>query len=295
MNTPIKTAPSDAPFNASSNASLNTPLIGFGTVRHTRLRPARNAFAYATYFLMLPMRSLAQGQLTNPHPLAINRLAPISFYDADHGDGRSAQAGGALGWLDALLQAQGIHDATGEVWLHCYPRVLGFTFKPVSFWYCHRAGNLDHDANHPEKSGSLRAIVVEVNNTFGERHCYLLDAPEFGQEIAATKVFHVSPFCNIEGGYRFRFMRAHHAGTERTVARIDYDDIEGPLLQTSVSGMLEPITPAALSKAVWRYPVMTLGVVFHIHFQALRLWLKRVKFFGKPPPPIRFVTGRHID
>jgi DUF1365 family protein len=87
-------------------------------------------------------------------------------------------------------------DATGEVWLHCYPRVLGYTFKPVSFWYCHRRAD-----------GSLRAIVVEVNNTFGERHCYLLDAPRYGVELQARKVFHVSPFCEVEGGYRFRFMR----------------------------------------------------------------------------------------
>ncbi len=273
----------------------NTPLIGFGTVRHTRLRPVRNAFAYPTYFLMLPMRSLnasslATGISAKPQTLAINRFAPISFYDTDHGDGRSIQEGGALGWLDELLHGHGMHDATGEVWLHCYPRVLGFTFKPVSFWYCHRAGSgTDQD------QGGLRAIVVEVNNTFGERHCYLLDAPQFGREISASKVFHVSPFCNIEGRYRFRFMRAQHAGGQRSVARIDYDDAQGALLQTSVSGTLVPITPAALSKAVWRYPAMTLGVVFHIHFQALRLWLKRVKFFGKPPPPAAFVSGHNTQ
>jgi len=106
---------------------------------------------------------------------------------------------------------------TGEVWLHCYPRVLGFTFKPVSFWYCHRP------------DGSLRAIVVEVNNTFGERHCYLLDTPRYGAELRATKVFHVSPFCAVEGGYRFRFMLT--PGMDRTVARIDYDDALGPLLR----------------------------------------------------------------
>src|SRR3989344_4698121 len=88
-------------------------------------------------------------------------------------------------WLDELLRTEGVTDATGEVWLHCYPRVLGYTFKPVSFWYCHRA------------DGHLRAIVVEVNNTFGERHCYLLDAPQYGVEQQARKVFHVSPFCEV--------------------------------------------------------------------------------------------------
>jgi hypothetical protein len=101
--------------------------------------------------------------------------------------------------------------------------------------------------------------VVEVNNTFGERHCYLLDAPRYGVELKATKVFHVSPFCKVEGGYRFRFMRTQQGDAERTVVRIDYDDAAGPLLQTSVSGTLEPATAAAIRRALWRYPAMTLA------------------------------------
>jgi uncharacterized protein len=258
------------------------PLIGFGQVRHTRLSPVRNAFAYRTYFLMLPMRSLAACASTAGNLLGINRRAALSFYDADHGDGRSAAQGGSISWLDELLRQQGIADATGDVWLHCYPRVWGFAFKPVSFWYCHRAPD--------DRGGALRAIVVEVNNTFGERHCYLLDAPQFGKEIRAAKVFHVSPFCSAEGSYSFRFMRTMREGVEKTVARIDLDDEAGPLLQTSVSGTLEPLTQAALRKALWRYPAMTFGVVFHIHLQAARLLLKRVKFWRKPAAPASFVT-----
>lgn len=265
----------------TSNPAI--PLIGFGQVRHTRLSPTHNAFAYATYFLMLPMRTLQHQQAAAvPHTLAINRRAALSFFDRDHGDGRTPEQGGAITWLDELLQREGILDATGEVWLHCYPRVLGYTFKPVSFWYCHRHADDD--------GGSLRAIVVEVNNTFGERHCYLLDTPKLGAELRAAKVFHVSPFCKVEGTYRFRFMRATHEGVEKTVARIDYDDATGPLLQTSVSGTLVPATRQAISRALWRYPAMTLGVVFHIHSQALRLWIKRVKFFNKPEPPDTFIT-----
>jgi len=250
-------------------------LMGFGQVRHLRLKPARNAFAYRTYFLMLPMRSL-QSAGASASPLPRNRFAPISFYDHDHGDGRGPESGGALAWLDELLVREGVLDADGEVWLHCYPRVLGFTFKPVSFWYCHRA------------DASLRAIVVEVNNTFGQRHCYLLDAPRFGAELRTDKVFHVSPFCPVEGGYRFRFMV--DADRRRTVARIDYDDALGPVLQTSVSGTLEPVTPAVLRRALLRYPLMTLAVVGRIHWQALRLFVKRVRFFRLPTPPEVFVS-----
>ena len=251
-----------------------TPLIGFGQVRHTRLRPQHHAFAYPTFFLMLPMRQLGHV----PSALPVNRSGAISFHDQDHGDGRSPQDGGALAWLDELLHSEGITDATGEAWLHCYPRVLGYTFKPVSFWYCHRP------------DGTLRAIVVEVNNTFGERHCYLLDQPHYGTEQVASKVFHVSPFCEVTGQYRFRFMRTEHGGAEHTVVRVDHDDAEGPLLQTSVSGRLEPVTPASLRRALWRYPAMTAMVIARIHWQALQLWLKRTGFHRKPAAPEHFVT-----
>ena len=251
-------------------------LIGFGQVRHTRLRPVPHAFEYATYFLLLPMRHL---RTHGAGALALNRPAALSFQDPDHGDGRSPEQGGALAWLDELLQREGITDAAGEAWLQTYPRVLGHTFKPVSFWYCHKA------------NGTLRAIVAEVNNTFGERHCYLLDAPLYGVELRTDKVFHVSPFCSVEGRYRFRFMRSVHAGVERIVARVDHDDAQGQLLiETSLSGALEPVTAASLRRALLRYPALTLGVVARIHWQALRLWIKRVPFWRKPMPPADLVS-----
>lgn len=250
--------------------------IGFGQVRHARLRPQRHAFAYDTFFLMLPMRRLNDPAAMGA--LAVNRSAAISFHDRDHGDGRGPAQGGALAWLEGLLQREGIADADGEIWLHTYPRMFGYTFKPVSFWYCHR------------KDGALRAIVVEVNNTFGERHCYLLDSPRYGAELQADKCFHVSPFCRVEGRYRFRFMRTASSGQERTVVRVDHDDAQGPLLNTSVSGALQPVSPAALRRALWRYPAMTAMVMARIHWQALQIWLKRVGFHRKPPAPEQFVT-----
>jgi len=265
------------------DAPLARAALGFGEVRHRRLRPAAHAFVYPTYFLMLPLRSLArQADAT----LARNRFGLIAFHDRDHG------AGGpdALAWFDALLQREGIADADGEVWLQAYPRVLGHVFKPVSFWYAHR------------RDGSLAAVLAEVNNTFGERHGYLLRGADlaWGREVEAAKVFHVSPFCAIEGRYRFRFLRTAHPPAdalrrwpdahEHIVARVDHDDAHGPLLQTSLSGSLRPLSAATLRRAFWGMPLMSLGVVARIHWQALRLALRRVPFFSKPAPPAAFIS-----
>jgi uncharacterized protein len=254
---------------SSDDGTPGGALIAKGVVRHRRLRPAVNAFVYPTYFLLLPMRQLRVQATAALHR---NRFGWLSFHDRDHGDGSAD----ALAWLEGLLAAEGVDDADGEVWLQTYPRVLGYVFKPVSFWYCHR------------RDGSLSAVVAEVNNTFGERHCYLLVGPQlgFGRELQARKVFHVSPFCSVQGQYRFRFMRAG----DRIVARVDHDDDDGPLLETSLSGHLQPLTSRSVRSAFFGTPLMTLGVIARIHWQAVRLWLKRVPFHGKPEPPEAFIT-----
>lgn len=218
---------------------------------------------------------MAQGDFASAM-FSRNRFNLLSFFDKDHGDGTQP----LTAWIDGVLRTEGIDDADGEIWLQAFPRVLGYVFNPVSFWFCHR------------KDGQLRAILCEVRNTFGEKHSYLLDtgaAMPFGIELTARKIFHVSPFCAVEGGYRFRFMQSTDSETgtprDRVVARIDYDDATGPLLLTSVSGTLQPLSNAAVLKAFFTYPLMTFGVIARIHWQALRLWLKRVPFISKPAPP----------
>jgi DUF1365 family protein len=258
----------------STAGAASQALIGFGQVWHRRLRPAPHEFSHATYFLMLPMRALrAQPSAT----LRRNRFGALSFFDRDHGDGRDD----ALAWLDELLIREQVLDAQGEVWLHTIPRVLGYAFKPVSFWYAHRT------------DGTLAAVVAEVNNTFGERHCYLIAGAklQWGADMEATKVFHVSPFCAVEGCYRFRFLLTGESASPRsTAARIDHDDAGGPLLQTSVSGTLEPLTAASTRRAFFGVPLMTFGIVVRIHWHALRLAIKRVPFHRQPPAPDRFIT-----
>ncbi len=265
------------------------PMIAHGVVHHQRLRPALHRFTHRVFFLMLPMRTLA----ADPELLCIprNRRGLVSFHDRDHGDGGPD----CQSWLLSLLHDQGITDADGEIWLQTFPRVLGYVFNPVSFWYCHRA------------DGTLCAILAEVNNTFGERHCYLLTPASqdgargtvaWGQELRASKVFHVSPFCAVGGTYRFRFLRRGRVAPqghgelelERMVARIDHDDAQGPLVLTSISGVLRPLTAASARAALIAHPLMTVGVMAGIHWHAFKLWRKRVPFFSKPARPRSEVT-----
>ena len=246
----------------------------FGEVMHARLRPAPNRFVYPVFFLRVP--------LSDPESLrgvlfGLNRWNLFGFDFRDHGarDGTSP-----LAWIRALLEREGMGDVDGEVWLQAFPRVLGYVFNPVSFWFCH------------DRAGGLRVILCEVNNTFGERHHYLLAQPGGGAippgaALSARKVFHVSPFCAVKGDYRFHFYEGEDG---RVLARIDYADDEGDLLHTSVSGRAAPFTTAALARAFMVYPWMTVLMILRIHWQAARLCVKRVPFFSKPLPPVEDVS-----
>ena len=250
----------------------------FGKVVHRRLRPARHQFVYPVYFCLLPLSGIER---VGNALFSVNRFNLFSFHFADHG---ARDGSHPLLWIRDLLDKNGI-VADGEISLQCFPRVLGFVFNPVSFWYCHNA------------SGELMAVLAEVNNTFGERHNYLLAHADGrpirdGEVIERDKVFHVSPFMAVSGYYRFRFQSRSAKGQPPgwRLACIDHGDAAGDLLHTALSGAAAPLTSGPLFKAFVSYPLLTLGVVFRIHWQALRLWIKRVPFFTKPNPPLEETT-----
>jgi uncharacterized protein len=200
---------------------------------------------------------------------SVDRFNALSLRRRDHGprDGTPL-----LPWIQRLLREHGLPD-DGEVVLQAFPRVFGFVFNPVSFWLCH------------DRSGQLIAMLAEVNNTFGGHHHYLLHNPggaplKDGQVLRAEKALHVSPFNKVEGGYRFVL----NLNRDVQRIRIDYFDQQGPLLLTALSGRSQGWSNRVLLSALLRMPLLTFGVVLRIHWQALRLWLKKVPFHGANPP-----------
>lgn len=241
-----------------------------GQVMHARVRPVPHRFVYPVFYVRL---NLARLEACNSRWFGVDRWRPLSIRSRDYGprDGSSLEL-----WMRALLRE---HDicADGEIWLQTFPRVAAYAFNPINFWHCHDA------------DGTLRAVLAEVNNTFGETHRYLLriaaaDGPR--GTASAAKQMHVSPFCQVQGHYRFRF----RLGGATHCTSIDYHDAEGLLLRTALSGQPVPMTGRSVLGALLRYPLLGVGIVARIHWQALRLWLKRVPFFSKPPAPIHHTT-----
>lgn len=239
-----------------------------GQVMHERFRPVQHRFAYPVFYVRVDLARL--GEIDNRW-FGVNRRCPLSLRTADYGPRDGSDL---LAWVRGVLRDAGLPD-DGPVHLQTFPRVFGHVFNPVSFWYCHDA------------QGRLRAMLAEVNNTFGEHHRYLLSGPANGPigpdtVLACRKVLHVSPFCQVEGGYRFRFRDVG----DRRFAGIDYHDADGLLIRTAMSGRTQPFTAANLRRALFAQPLFTLGVVARIHWQAFRLWMRKVPFHRKPAPPV---------
>ena len=238
-----------------------------GHVVHERLRPRRNRFSYPVFYLRL---NLAELHAHDSLLFGVDCRRPVSISTRDYGprDGSNL-----LVWGRNLLRDHGI-EADGDIWLQTFPRLWGHVFNPVSFWYCHH------------RDGALVAVLAEVNNTFGETHLYLLKVDPVSGEAECEKTLHVSPFCKVEGRYRFRFRTT----ARNHVTRIDHSDSEGLLLKTAISGRAVDLSDSALAWSVAKHPFQSVGIVARIHWQALKLWAKGVPFFSKPPRPEKNIT-----
>ena len=202
--------------------------------------------------------------------IGYNRFAPVSFSDRDHGprDGRSLKP-----WIIEHLAGLGLGRSWGRIELWTFPRIWGYVFNPLSLWYCHDLG------------GSLKAVLFEVHNTFGEAHHYLVHDRDgnLGPHLhtGADKCFHVSPFQPLAGSYTFTL---DHTATDRSI-RIDYRVAGERRLLATEHARMPALTRSGIRRWAWLSPWTTLGVTLTIHWHALGLWLGGARFYPKPPPP----------
>lgn len=244
---------------------------------HKRLKPAINQFSYKIFYLCFDISKIKD---LSCNILSVNRFNLFSFYNKDHGqkDGSNLED-----WIRNILDKKNLNQKVNKIFLMTHPRVLGYVFNPVSFWFC-----LDKEEN-------LIAVLAEVNNTFGENHNYLIfnkDHSKIDEStwFTANKEFHVSPFFHIEGKYKFRFI----FNQKTSAAWIDYleDDSQKNLL-TSVIAQNKKLNDFALIKGFFQIPLMTFKVVFLIHWQALKIISKKIKYISKPKKSDHNITFNH--
>lgn len=236
-----------------------------GETFHGRKGGLANSFRYRVDYVLLDPET-ARG----PGLFGLNRGNLTSVWDSDHGGAPGAGTGTA--WVRQVLAAHGLPGGE-RIMLLTQPRVFGHVFNPVSFWLCH------------DGLGALRVVIAEVNNTFGHRHSYLVHRQDHGpitreDHLTATKIFYVSPFQPVEGGYEFRF----DITPERIGIWIDYSAGKGGLIATLV-GRRAPLTNARILGACLRRPFGSRRVLALIHWQALKLWWKGALYAAPPVPP----------
>lgn len=234
-----------------------TPQIFNAKVMHKRLSPRKNHFVYEVYYLALPL------------PTSEVKRRFLSFEPKDLGfkDGTDPEI-----FARQILKTYGFERKIKNMMLVTMPKVLGYVFNPVSFYFC-----FDENKN-------LLAVIAEVHNTFGEDHSYFCAHPDSSpmdsdEWLEAKKNFHVSPFLPRNGSYRFKFSLK-----ENTLGIwIDYFDADNnKQLMTSLIGTLKPLHESSLHKAFWAHPFLTLKTIGLIHLQALKLFCKNIPYFKKP-------------
>ena len=230
-----------------------------GDVMHARLKPMGHRFSYRVMSLLIDLDRLAAADRQSAL-FGVNRAALYSFHEADHGerDGSPLRA-----YVQRCAAEGGIDLTGGRVLLLCYPRLFGYTFNPLSVYFCYRA------------DGELALMIYEVRNTFGDIHPYVLPVQpnqrsEAGVRQQHDKLFYVSPFIEMAMRYHFRVSPPHQTVKLRI---LETDDC-GPLLAATFSGRRRVLNTAQLLRAFVAFPLVTFKIMAAIHWEALRLWLK---------------------
>ena len=243
-----------------------------GYTYHGRKGAIGNAFRYSVDYLMLDAED---DDARGPFLFSRNASNVTALRDTDHG-GEPGKGTGAA-WARAVFEAHQL-PVTGRLMLLAQPRVLGHVFNPVSFWFAYN----DDD--------QMIAAIAEVTNTYGDRHSYLCVKPdrnpiEKTDTLSARKIFHVSPFQPVEGGYEFRF----DITADRIGIWINYNSEKGGLIAT-LCGDRVPLTNRSILGAAARRPLGSRRVLAPIHWQALKLWWKGARFRNRPKPPMEEVS-----
>jgi DUF1365 family protein len=234
-----------------------------GSVTHQRTSGPAHGFRYGLFMLLLDLDELDEAE-AGLRLFGRSRWRAFCFRAEDHLQGAAQPLREGV---ERLLRSEGVAPPGGRILLLTHARVLGYVFNPVSFFYCY------------DQSDRLSVVVAEVNNTFGERHPYVLPVAA-STDWRRKKLMHVSPFFSLAGSYGFHLPPPGESGLE---ARIDLWQGDRRALASRLSLDRRPLTDAALLGALLRYPFMTLQVILGIHWQALRLWLRGAPVFTKPP------------
>ena len=260
---PERLSPPATPDEAADAAAA----LYVGEVMHARLKPMGHRFSYRVMSLLIDLDRLGEADQQSPL-FGVNRAALYSFNEADHGprDGSSLRA-----YVQRCVAERGIDLSGGRVKLLCYPRLLGYTFNPLSVYFCYRA------------DGELALMIYEVRNTFGDIHSYVLpvqpdERSDAGVRQQQEKLFYVSPFIEMTMKYHFRVLPPG----EHVKLRILETDREGPLLSATFNGRRRALTTAGLLRAFCALPLMTFKIVAAIHWEEMRLWVKGARLVPRP-------------